>query len=99
MNKLRIMVLLTAIVALLTGSNYSWAENNPPCTDKFQSKFNKKDTDGDGQISRSEYMEYSTKRAEGKFTRMDLNEDGFISSEEYKKYKAEKSKKWEGKTK
>ena len=99
MNKLRIIVLLTAIVALLAGSNYSWAQKDPACTDKFQTKFNKKDTDGDGKISRNEYMEYSQKRAEEKFTRMDLNEDGFISSEEYKQAKAEKSKQWKGKAK
>ena len=97
MNKLRIVVLLTAIMALFIGSNYSWAQSDSAGTDKFQTKFNKKDTDGDGKISRNEYMEYSQKRAEEKFTRMDLNEDGFISNEEYKKAKAEKSKKWKGK--
>ena len=92
MNKLRIIVLCTAMVALLIGSNYSCAQSDPAGTDKFQKKFNKKDTDGDGKISYKEYMEYSNKRAEDKFKRMDLNEDGFISNDEYKKAKAEKRK-------
>ena len=89
------IVILTGIMVLLIGGNYSWAEKETPCADNYQTKFNKKDTDGDGKISHNEYMENSNKRAEKKFTRMDLNEDGFISSEEYKKAKSEKSKKWE----
>ena len=93
MNKLRMIAILTGIMALLIGSNYSWGQKeSTPGTDNYQTKFNKKDTDGDGKISHKEYMEYSNKRAEDKFKRMDLNEDGFISNDEYKKAKAEKRK-------
>ncbi len=99
MNKLSMIVLFTGIVVLLIGSNYSWAQKEPACTDSFQTRFNEKDTDGDGKISRNEHMEYSKKRAEKKFTRMDLNKDGFISNEEYKKAKTERRKKDKGKAK
>ncbi len=99
MNKLSMIVLLTGIVVLLIGSNYSWAQKEPAGTDSFQTRFNEKDTDGDGKISRNEHMEYSKKRAEKKFTSKDLNKDGFISSEEYKKAKTERRKKEKGKAK
>ncbi|MCK5515037.1 MAG: hypothetical protein KAJ00_11110 [Deltaproteobacteria bacterium] len=70
MNKLSMIVLLTGVAVLLIGSNYSWAQKEPAGTDIFQARFNEKDTDGDGKISRNEHMEYSKKRAEKNFTRM-----------------------------
>lgn len=99
MNKPSMIVLLTGIVVLLIGNNYSWAQKEPAGTDIFQARFNEKDTDGDGKISRNEHMEYSKKRAEKNFTRMDLNKDGFISSEEDKKVRTERRKKAKGKAK
>lgn len=98
MNKLSMIVLLTGIVVLLIGSNYSWAQKEPAGTDFFHAKFNKKDTDGDGKISRNEHMEYSKKLAEKNFTRMDLNKDGFISREDGKVW-TERRKKAKGKAK
>ena len=99
MNKLSMIVLLTGIVVLLIGSNHSWAQKEPASKDVFQARFNEKDTDGDGKISRNEHMERSKKRAEKNFTRMDLNKDGFISSEEDTKVRAERRKKAQGKAK
>ena len=93
------IVLLTGIVVLLIGSNHSWAQKKPAGQDVFQARFNEKDTDGDGKISRNEHMKYSKKRAEKSFTRMDLNKDGFISSEEIKKGRTAGKKKAKGKAK
>ena len=44
------------------------------------------DTNGDGVISKEEYMELSRKRAEAAFNAMDSNHDGNITPEELSGY-------------
>lgn len=40
------------------------------------------DTDGDGKLSKAEFLAKAEKRAEHKFSRMDKDGDGFISEDE-----------------
>ena len=46
---------------------------------RHKNMMKKMDTDGDGKVSRDEFM----KHAEDKFARKDANGDGFISEEEH----------------
>ena len=41
------------------------------------------DTDGDGNISQAEYMEYKQQKAQRRFQSMDNNGDGVVSQEEF----------------
>ncbi|MGB0922404.1 MAG: EF-hand domain-containing protein [Alphaproteobacteria bacterium] len=43
------------------------------------------DKDGDGKLSKAEFLAKAQKKAERKFARMDKNDDGFISSDEKRK--------------
>ena len=99
MNKLSMIVLLTGIVVLLIGSNYSWGQKKPVRAGNFQARFNEMDTNGDGKISPNEHMEYIKKHAEKSFTRADVNKDGFLSSEELKKTIPKRKKKAQEKSK
>jgi hypothetical protein len=51
------------------------------------------DTDGDGQVSKAEFMA----KHEEMFTKMDTNSDGFVSPEEMKAAKEMKKEKWKEK--
>ena len=90
--KLNLMLLITGIAVLLIGSNDSLAQKNTSGTDRSQTKFNKMDTDGDGKVSRIEYMKYKEKRAENKFSRKDTDKDGFLTLEETKGAKSDRKK-------
>ena len=50
--------------------------------DKMQAKLNAMDTNGDGQVSKAEYVAYQTQKAETRFAQMDKNNDGLLSSGE-----------------
>ena len=59
-----------------------------------QCKMNKMDADGDGKVSREEFM----KKYDAKFDRIDADGDGMINDAEYEAYRAEKyGKRREGK--
>lgn len=56
----------------------------------WEAKFKKEDANGDGLISREEYM----KVAEKKFGKIDKNGDGNLSKEEVQQNQADKKAKW-----
>lgn len=47
--------------------------------------FKRLDTNGDGKISKEEYVEAAKKEAEERFNNLDANKDGFIDKEELQK--------------
>jgi Ca2+-binding EF-hand superfamily protein len=96
MRKLSMLVILTGVVILVIGINYSWSQSkkNAPSDENYvQAWFNEVDTNGDGKISRDEHMKHAEKRAEDRFTQMDTNKDGFISKDEFQKGMPKKRKK------
>jgi len=96
MRKLGMVVMLTGIVFLVIGSNFSWSQSKnkkPSDTNYGQAWFDEIDTDGDGKISRDEHMKHAEKRADNRFTQMDEDKDGFIGKDEFKKGMSTKKKK------
>ena len=96
------VVILTGIVVLVIGSNFSWSQSKnkkPSDVNYGQAWFNEIDADGDGKISRDEHMKHAEKRAENRFMQMDVNKDGFISEDEFKEGKSKKRKKGKRKAK
>jgi Ca2+-binding EF-hand superfamily protein len=96
MRKLGMVVILTGILVLVIGSNYSWSQSNkekPSDVNYVQAWFNEIDVNGDGKISRDEHMKHAEKRAKNRFTRMDVNKDGLISKDEFKEGMPKKRKK------
>ena len=84
LKKLAIVTLLTGIMLLLIGHNFSWSQKSPSNASKAESWFRAIDADGDGKISREEYLKNAEKRAEKNFRDMDVNKDGYVSKEEFK---------------
>jgi Ca2+-binding EF-hand superfamily protein len=93
MKKLGMVILLIGIALLLIGTNYSWSQKSPSKSGGVESWFNTIDADGDGKISRDEYMKHAEKRTENRFTQMDVNKDGIISKDEFKEGLSKKGKK------
>ena len=48
------------------------------------------DTNGDGKISKEEFMEAARKRAEARFQKLDANGDGYITQDEMDAAKAKR---------
>jgi len=51
----------------------------------------KADTNGDGKISKDEFMEAAKKRAEARFQKLDANGDGFITADELNAAKSKRA--------
>lgn len=86
-------VLGIALLALGLASSAAYAEDAHAEKRSGGGHFQKADTDGDGSVSKAEFMA----QAEERFGKMDLNGDGTVTKdevdakkEEYKKMKAEK---------
>ena len=80
---------ILSLTALLCASSLTWAEGSngeqtPPAHDKasmqqhMQKRLKEVDSNGDGNISKAEFMAQCEKR----FAKMDTNGDGQISPEE-----------------
>ena len=78
-------LLLSAPVAM-ADDHESGARDDVPTREQ---KVMKNDTDGDGFISKSEFMDAANKRAEEMFAKMDKDGDGKISRAEKKEAKGE----------
>ena len=85
------IISILSLTALLCASSLSWAEGTdgqpvPPTRDKASMQMHKQerlkqvDTNGDGNISKSEF----TAQCEKRFAKMDSNGDGQITPEERK---------------
>lgn len=48
----------------------------------FEKRFGEMDADGDGRISRDEYMQYEIKKGNERFDAGDTNRDGYMSRDE-----------------
>ena len=79
MKKFLTLALVTAILAPPAFADGHGGKN----------KFERKDTNGDGVISKAEFMDYHAK----KFGKIDADDNGEITKEEVKAYKAKKAKK------
>ncbi len=81
-HSLRITIVLTfgfiATHALAGSAASPSSERLEQFRQKMEQRIQKMDTDGDGAISKSEFMA----QAETRFDRMDLNGDGMITPEE-----------------
>lgn len=79
--------LILAAAAAFMMASPAWAEEAPPKGGMMEGKpphrgqvLEKLDTDGDGKISKAEFMV----KHEERFARMDKDSDGFISKDEVK---------------
>ena len=91
MKSLKVMtVMVTALAVLFLVAADSMAEpkQHPKlkkaARDFLGAKFDDVDVNGDGQISRDEYVNHSKAQAEDRFRKMDLNSDQQITKEEIK---------------
>ena len=50
-----------------------------------QERLKSMDTNGDGQVSKDEYLAYQARKAEARFARLDANHDGLLSADELDK--------------
>lgn len=56
----------------------------PPRTNKSSTGFGGLDRNGDGQITRAEYLYNKPSTASAEFDRLDTNKDGHLSRSEYR---------------
>lgn len=81
---------LTALGVLLSGITIASAQDDTPAMmekgrEKVHARIMEKDTDGDGAISKAEFLA----GAEERFAKLDQNSDGVISKEEFKQHHQE----------
>ena len=83
---------LTAAMAVALGmtSGMAMAEHHEGGDHKGGKMMERIDTDGDGKISKAEFMA----KHEEKFTQMDKNSDGFLTPEEIKEAHESMKEKW-----
>lgn len=75
----KLFLAAVAISALSIGATTAMADNHGDHGNKGK-MMERVDTDGDGQVSKAEFMA----KHEEKFTKMDANGDGFVSKDEMK---------------
>lgn len=76
----KLFLAAVAISALSIGATAAIADDHHGGHGHKGKMMERVDTNGDGQISKAEFMA----KHEGKFVKMDANSDGFISKEEMK---------------
>lgn len=93
------IVVLGAVAALLVTGSDSLAQQagdtNAAFMAAFQARFNQMDTNGDGKVSREEYVEFHRKRAEKVFSKVDKNQNGYVTREEAKEAAEAASKRFQ----
>jgi len=87
MNKLFLAAALLGSVAI--GSTAVMAEHHEG--DHKGKMMERIDTDGDGMVSKAEFMA----KHEEKFAKMDADSDGMLTTEEMKEAKAQMKEKWD----
>ncbi len=93
--------LLVAAVAVVISSGSVWAQEQKPPKPKLTQDevFKKLDKDGDGAVSKDEFMAPSVKKPElkekldARFAKLDKNGDGKLTLEEFKAKSAKGAKK------
>lgn len=89
----KIIALTTLVVAAASVSSYAVAEgkgHDKHKGHKLEKMFEKGDLDGNGTISKAEFM----KQAEARFAKMDVDGNGEITKEEAKQARAKMKEKW-----
>jgi len=81
---MRMVSLVGAVAILVAAGGNGFAETPyPPAGDKaFRERFSEMDADGDGRISRDEYVQHEIKKGNERFDAGDTNRDGYMSREE-----------------
>ena len=78
-----VIVLIAAVVVLVHTGNPSLADTaSKAAMAVFEKRFDEMDTNGDGKIDRTEYVEYEIKKANERFDVADEDRDGFITRKE-----------------
>jgi len=88
--KNRVLTLLTVGAATLALSSHAMAEDHGGKMHKGAKMFEKHDTNGDGVISKAEFLTH----AEERFSKMDVDGDGNVTKDEAKAAKEKMREKW-----
>jgi Ca2+-binding EF-hand superfamily protein len=84
------MITLVSIIALSAASSAFAHEHNEDIKGWVDHYFQQVDTEGNGYISKDEFLEH----AERKFDAMDTNHDGKLSKQEMMQYKLKEQAEW-----
>jgi Ca2+-binding EF-hand superfamily protein len=82
MGKLAALLLIGMITMMPLTGNYVLAQYGTTLETRIEDRFDKMDSDKDGNISRAEYLAYNQKVAEAKFTWIDADGNGFATRTE-----------------
>lgn len=78
-----VIVLIVAVVVLLNNGSQALADTaSKAAMAAFEKRFEEMDTNGDGKIDRTEYVDYEIKKANERFDVADEDRDGFITRKE-----------------
>ena len=78
-----VIALLPAFALLLNPGSQALADTaSKAAMAAFEKRFEEMDTNGDGKIDRTEYVEYEIKKANERFDVADEDRDGFITRKE-----------------
>ena len=86
MKRMIIMMLLLSLA--LCGAAFAQDDAGP--AGKGAKGLKAMDTNGDGKISKEEFMDAAKKRAEARFQKLDANGDGYITKDELDAAKAKR---------
>ena len=78
-----VFLLVAAVaVSLISGSQALADTASKAAMAAFEKRFEEMDTNGDGKIDRTEYVDYEIKKANERFDVADEDRDGFITRKE-----------------
>ena len=88
-----LLVLITSAFLLLNTGSQALAETlSEAAKAALEKRFVEMDTNGDGKIDRTEYVDYESRKANERFDAADRNGDGFITRKEAEKATKERQK-------